>query len=169
MGENARPLQAEVYSDERRDGRRTVRLATQLASSSDNAEALIHDLSGRGLRLESSVSFEEGEQLHVELPFLGLVEAKVVWRKGAVCGCEFTTPISQAVVSAALLRSPISRPQSGSDGSVEEIEIAVSPTLEQMTEWEVEFERSQANDGTQLLGFRQRSDGMIVAMVKKTD
>ncbi|WP_172970214.1 PilZ domain-containing protein [Erythrobacter sp. THAF29] len=169
MGENARPLQAEIFSDERVAGRRTVRLATQLASPTERAEALIHDLSGQGLRLETSVDIEEGEQLLVELPYVGPVEAKVVWRKGSVCGCQFNTPVSQAVVSAALLRSPIARPQEGGETSVDEIEIAVSPTLQQMTEWEIEFESGRAAAGDQLLGFRQRSDGMIVAMVKKTN
>lgn len=168
MAENARPLQAEVSTDDRRSGRRTVRLATQLASLSERTEALIHDLSGQGLRIESTVRFEEGERLLVELPFVGEVEAQVIWRDGDVCGCEFTTPISKAVVSAALLRSPIVRPEASGGGTIEEIEIAISPTLQQMTEWEVEFEENRSRSGRQLLGFRQRSDGMIVAMVTKT-
>lgn len=118
--------------------------------------------------MESGVEFDEDELLLVDLPFVGPVEARVVWREGRTCGCEFTTPISKAVVSAALLRSPFSRLHS--DGiEIEELEIAVSPTLEQMTAWEVEFEKSRAKENLQLLGFRQRSDGMIIAMVKRGD
>lgn len=169
MGENARPLQAEIILDKRRSGRRTVKLATQLELPSAQAGALVHDLSGQGLRLETALELDEGETLFVELPYVGAVEARIIWRDGNMCGCEFTTPISQAVVSAALLRSPIMEPRQGDETQIEEIAITVSPTLEQMTAWGVEFERTKGASGRQLLGFRQRSDGMIVAMVKKVD
>ena len=50
------------------------------------------------------------QALDVDLPEVGIVQANVVWRSSRFVGCRFASPVSQAAVSAALLRNPIERP-----------------------------------------------------------
>ena len=47
----------------------------------------------------------EGDDLEVELPEVGFTPAVVVWNSGPFYGCQFRQRISQAAISAALLRS----------------------------------------------------------------
>lgn len=169
MGDFARPLHAEIFSDAREAERRTLRLTTNVSSTDDTTHALIHDLSESGLMIETSAELSPGDSLFVELPFIGTTEAKVVWRRDNSCGCEFLAPVSRATVSAALLRSTPERAPSRVETTVEEMPVAVRPTLEEMTQWEVDFERTKGANGYRLVGFRQTSDGMIIAMVTKTN
>ena len=106
------PLQAEISTnagarDGRRATRRTLRLEVQALSATDATKALIHDLSERGLLIETTASIKVGDTLQVELPDTGTIDARIVWARASYLGCEFVSPISKAVVSSALLRSPI--------------------------------------------------------------
>lgn len=88
--------------DERSAARRTLRLEVQ-AGIKDSARALIHNLSERGLLIETSVELQVGESLQVDLPRIGIATALVVWIRGRFAGCEFVYPVPTAAVSAALL------------------------------------------------------------------
>lgn len=105
------PLQAEISTNARRDGRRTarrtLRLEVQALAAANTTKALIYDLSEAGLLLETTAAIKVGETLLVELPEKGNLEARIVWTRGSLFGCEFVSPVSKAVVSTALLRSPI--------------------------------------------------------------
>lgn len=169
MGGFARPLLAEIHQDSRRAERRTLSLSTQVSSYEDSTKALIHDLSENGLMIETSAELKPGDSLFVDLPFVGTIEARIVWQKDSSYGCEFLEPVSQATVSAAMLRSTPENPQSRPETVIEELKVGVRPTLEEMTSWEVEFERTKGAAGYQLIGFRQTQDGMIIAMVTKTN
>lgn len=91
--------------DERSAARRTLRLEVQ-AGVEESARALIHNLSERGLLIETSVELQVGESLQVDLPRIGITTALVVWIRGRFAGCEFVYPVSTAAVSAALLVAP---------------------------------------------------------------
>lgn len=167
MAEFARPLQAEIYKESRGARRRTLVLATDIESPETNAKALIHDLSESGLRIQTNAGLITGESLFVELPFIGSTETRIVWQDGTYFGCEFLTPISRGTVSAALLRSTVDRTGDEPQTVVEELPVGIKPSLEEMMTWEFEFERTKGANGYQLIGFRQTSDGMIIAMVAK--
>jgi hypothetical protein len=77
----------------------------------DREEVIIHDISHTGLLLETTALLTERQALDVELPEVGIVQANVVWRSSRFVGCRFATPVSQAAVSAALLRNPIAPPE----------------------------------------------------------
>ena len=77
----------------------------------DGEEVIIHDMSHTGLLLETTALLTERQALDVELPEVGIVQANVVWRSSRFVGCRFATPVSQAAVSAALLRNPIAPPE----------------------------------------------------------
>lgn len=108
------PLLAEIHtealaSDARRAPRRTLRLQVAVATEA-GADALIHNLSETGLLLETTTDFARGDALDVELPHVGATSAIVAWSRGGFVGCEFVTPVSKAVVSAALLKAPVELP-----------------------------------------------------------
>lgn len=105
MGFQAR-FAASKASNRRYSQRRTLQLQASVAGDED---VIIHDISHTGLLLETSTLLTERQALNVELPEVGIVEAKVVWRSSRFIGCRFTHPIPQAAISAALLRNPITR------------------------------------------------------------
>lgn len=117
---------------------------------------------------ETSADLATDEIVMVDLPFIGSSEARIVWRKEKSYGCEFLTPVSRTMVSAALLQasSNLSEPDAGA--RIEEMEVGIRPSLEEMTEWKVEFEATRGANGYRLVGFRQTKDGMTIAMVTKT-
>ena len=96
-----------VSADARGADRRSLRLEVDAASSSGASRAIIHNLSERGLLVETAAEgFAVGKTVELALTGSGLVQARVVWSRGEFFGCEFEAPVAKAVVSAALLRSP---------------------------------------------------------------
>jgi hypothetical protein len=167
MGKFASPLQAELLIEDRGAMRHTLRLATDLTSSTITSPALIHDLSELGLRLETSVRLVEGESVFVDLPFVGIKETRVVWNKGRFFGCEFRSPLSKAESIASLLRASDSLARSRIEGRIEEVIVGVQPSADELAEWEEKFLRSKQAAGYQLVGFRQTSDGLTIAILSE--
>lgn len=99
-------------SKERRlSNRRTLRLEVPLSSGAPENNALVYNLSERGLLLESAAAIAVGDLLIVEMPETGAVAAEVIWMRDGFAGCRFDRPLSNGAVSAALLRSlPQQRP-----------------------------------------------------------
>lgn len=92
------------------EGRRHARLHLRLVTSGagpDGAEAnvLIHNASISGMLLETDLELALGDILRVDLPETPPVTARVAWADDRLFGCEFSTPISPAILSAAQLRS----------------------------------------------------------------
>jgi hypothetical protein len=56
--------------------------------------------------IETGAELTPFDGLEIELPQVGITQAVVVWSSGRFYGCQFKERISQAAVSAALLRSP---------------------------------------------------------------
>jgi hypothetical protein len=96
-------LQQEQSQDRRGSRRRRLSLETSLEGSGD--EASVHDISSTGLLLETAAELAPFETLEINLPEAGTTHAVVIWNSGRYYGCEFKEQLSQAVVSAALLRA----------------------------------------------------------------
>ncbi|QIG53181.1 PilZ domain-containing protein [Altererythrobacter sp. BO-6] len=169
MGKFVRPLQGEILRETRSDQRRTLRLSGRVSSSGEWAQAMIANMSETGLMFETLVDLAMGEIVSVDLPFIGSCDAKIVWNDGNLYGCEFLTPVSQHTISAALLQAPGDVRDSEIESTVEEMPIGIKPTLEELTEWKLEFEQTKGSSGYRLVGFRQAADGMTIAMVSKTN
>jgi hypothetical protein len=108
MGIQAR-LQEGKSSDRRGAPRRRLALGSSLEATGE--AVTIHDLSSSGMLIETAANLARGQDLEIELPHVGNVDAEVVWTSGRYFGCEFGEPLSKAAVSAALLRSepPVER------------------------------------------------------------
>jgi hypothetical protein len=99
-------LSIEPDRSERRSTRRTLRLEVDASTADTGSRTYVLNLSETGLLLESRSSLKTGDTIRVELPHAGIAIARVVWTNGLFAGCEFTSPISTATVSAALLLAP---------------------------------------------------------------
>jgi len=87
--------------------RRSLSLVSSLQGT--GADVTIHDVSPTGLLIETPAQLAVFDDLEIELPEAGFTSALVVWNSGRFYGCQFKARISQAAVSAALLRSPPAR------------------------------------------------------------
>ncbi|CAH0350476.1 hypothetical protein BH11PSE5_BH11PSE5_05680 [soil metagenome] len=67
--------------------------------------AVIMDISVGGALLRASRPLAVGDPITITLPRGAATEARVTWSSGALAGCQFLTPITEAMVSAALLKS----------------------------------------------------------------
>ena len=88
--------------------RRSLSLVSSLQANGN--DVTIHDLSATGLLMETAAELAVLDELEIELPEAGFTPAQVVWNSGRFYGCQFNDRISQAAISAALLRSPPSSP-----------------------------------------------------------
>ena len=89
------------------DRRRSPRRSLRLGAEGTGEPVTILDLSLTGALIETSVPMLVGAIFEVELPEAGRVEAEVVWNSGEYYGCQFTLPITPAVLSAALLKAEV--------------------------------------------------------------
>lgn len=64
------------------------------------------DLSPSGMMIHCEHPFEPGDRMLVELPEAGTIEARVIWRRMTLLGCEFGEPLSRAALAAMQLRAP---------------------------------------------------------------
>jgi len=78
---------------------------------------IIHDLSTTGFSFQTSVDLAVGQALEVSLPEVGGTGAVVVRRDASLFACAFNKPISQAAVSAALLRSGLGTARASLNGA----------------------------------------------------
>jgi hypothetical protein len=92
------------------DRRRSPRRALRLGAEGTGELVTILDLSLTGALIETSVPMLVGAIFEVELAEAGRVEAEVVWNSGEYYGCQFTLPITPAVLSAALLKAEAKQP-----------------------------------------------------------
>lgn len=105
------PLRAEIQSDPvdaegRGAVRRTLRLPVTALASGDVAPAIVHNLSETGLLIETDAAVRVGETIAIDLPDAIASTAVVVRRDGRLVGCQFVSPVSRGVVSAAQLLTP---------------------------------------------------------------
>lgn len=98
-------------SEQRSTDRRLLRLEALAATPSGQGGIHIHNLSRTGMLAESPDEIAVGTGIEVEMPGGARHRAEVVWRDAGLFGCRFTKPLSQATLSAALLRAaPLAAP-----------------------------------------------------------
>lgn len=86
--------------------RTELRLAASVKRSRHDAiHVTIHDLSTKGMLIETSAPLKLSEEIAVEMPGDGWRHAKVVWSSAHFHGCRFIKSLGKATVSAALLKS----------------------------------------------------------------
>jgi len=140
------PLLAELRTDartgdERGAARRTLRLEVQTSTAEDTAKTRIHNLSEKGLLIETTADLAVGETIQVDLPNTGVTAAIVIWTNGSFFGCEFKLPVSKAAVSAALLQSPAE--WSGPPGA-----LTYTPDISYLSDYKGQAERLSAQVST---------------------
>ncbi|MEZ5687501.1 MAG: PilZ domain-containing protein [Caenibius sp.] len=167
MGKFSHPLKAVLSLRRRAQGRHRLSLAAHASTEAAASKVLIHDLSEIGVGFETSIELQIGDMVLVDLPHIGVAEARIVWRENAFYGCEFITPISQGKLSASLLQSSLGLVDDELDGAVEEVPIGIKPSLDAIKEWHTEFEQTKGANGYRLIGFRQTPEGVMMAMVTK--
>jgi hypothetical protein len=88
------------------DRRSVPRRKLWLGSSLQTGDAVtIHDFSSTGMLIETAAELVPFDGLEIDLPEVGIKQAFIVWNSGRYYGCEFNETVSQATISAALLRS----------------------------------------------------------------
>lgn len=92
-------------TEQRYADRRVLRLAAQMATASGTGGIQVHNLSRTGMLIEADASVRVGETIEVELPHGAVCRAEIVWADDALFGCHFAEPLTQAMLSAALLRA----------------------------------------------------------------
>jgi hypothetical protein len=92
-------------SEQRASDRRVLRLEAHAATPAGEGGIQIHNLSRTGMLVETDAAVPVGTSLEVELPGGTRHRAEVVWRDAELFGCRFAKPLSQATLSAALLRA----------------------------------------------------------------
>lgn len=162
-------LQGQIRSIPLGDRRGAQRWRLRFATVGDSAEGSevieVHDLSERGLRMETQLEIEVGETIAIDLPGAGRNEARVVWRDGASCGCEFLRPLDRAVVGRIILRTP-STGMEAVEPSRQEVAIGINPSVEEIAAWKSDFQQKRAPLGERIVGYRQHGDGMTVAIIE---
>jgi hypothetical protein len=101
-------LQQAPDADRRISTRRKLSLGSSLPATGD--EVTIHDVSSTGMLIETAADIVPFDGLEIDLPEVGITQAIVIWNSGRFYGCEFNERVSQAAVSAALLRSAPASP-----------------------------------------------------------
>lgn len=85
--------------------RRDLRLETSgLAPGGDEANVTIHNISAAGLLIETPLNLDRGEELAIDLPEAGIVNATIMWRSEKLYGCAFEQALSPAALAAAQLQ-----------------------------------------------------------------
>jgi hypothetical protein len=98
-------------SEKRSTVRRKLRFESMLTASRPQSKVVVLNLSEAGLMLHSHDELAVGETFEVTLPEAGSIEARVVWRRSPLYGCEFLSPVTRGMISAVLLKVAHDRPQ----------------------------------------------------------
>ena len=85
--------------EKRREKRLQLRFEANLDEDNDPSSAVVLDLSLAGFLMHTNQSLAVGDRLTVELPEAGPVEARVIWKRVTLHGCQFATPVSRAAIS----------------------------------------------------------------------
>lgn len=92
-------------AEQRVSDRRVLRLEAQVATESGAGGIQVRNLSRSGLLLEGVADVVAGARIEVELPGGSSHQADVMWADETLFGCRFVQALTQAQLSAALLRS----------------------------------------------------------------
>ena len=105
VGMLAEFMDAQDPAERRRGVRRKLQLESVLTGPRPPEKVVLLDLSQAGMLLYATCDLDIDEVFTVELPVAGSTDARVVWKRNALFGCEFAQPIPRGVVSAMLLKA----------------------------------------------------------------
>jgi hypothetical protein len=91
-------------TDKRGKARRKLAFESVLTAPRPPAKVVVLNLSEAGLMLHAAEELTVGETFEVDLPGMGGVEARVVWKSATLYGCAFVSPVSRGTISAILLK-----------------------------------------------------------------
>lgn len=92
--------------DKRSAVRRQLRFESSVVAAERHpSKVVVLDLSEAGMMLNATDELAVGETFQVDLPEAGLVDARIVWKRMTLYGCEFLSAVSRGVISATLLRA----------------------------------------------------------------
>lgn len=98
-------------TERRRERRLQLRFEASLGDARGPTGAVVLDLSLAGFLMHTTQEMAVGDRFTVDLPEAGPVEARVVWKRMTLHGCEFARPVSRAAISATMLMAaPTSAP-----------------------------------------------------------
>lgn len=89
--------------EKRRERRLQLRFEANLDDARGPSSAVVLDLSLAGFLMHTRQALATGDRFTVDLPEAGPVEARVVWKRMTLHGCEFAEPVSRAAISATML------------------------------------------------------------------
>jgi hypothetical protein len=105
--------------DRRGSARHVLKLEVETAvQAGPGQHVLIHNLSPRGLLIETAADLWVGAEFELDVPEASDARARVLWRRGQFLGCEFLNPLPRSAVSAALLKNPGRSPEDQVDDEV---------------------------------------------------
>lgn len=137
-------------SEQRASDRKVLRLEAPAATPAGDGDIQILNLSRTGMLVGSATGLTVGAAIEVEMPGGTRHRAEVVWQDTDLIGCRFSKPLSQATLSAALLRSA---PASPSDADVSLV--VDKGALARLSEhWDFEHEVAEAREPGLALGTR---------------
>ena len=139
-------------ADQRGSDRRVLRLEARVATPAGEGGIQVHNLSRSGLLLEGVTGVAAGAEIEVELPGGTSHCAEVVWADETLFGCRFVKPLTQAQISAALLRSAPCAPDTNPATPLTPAEALAR--LREYWDDETEAEASLASEGKLPLGAR---------------
>lgn len=140
-------------ADQRSSDRRVLRLQARLATPAGEGGIQVHNLSRSGLLLEGSIVVAAGSEIEVELPGGTTHRAEVVWADETLFGCRFAKSLTQAQLSAALLRSA----PFGPEGEGALAPLAQADSLAKLREhWDEERETAAVLASEHTLPLRRR-------------
>lgn len=143
-------------SEQRYADRRVLRLDARVATPTGEEGVRVHNLSRTGLLVECVSPVDVGTAIEVELPDGKVHRAEIVWADESLVGCRFEYPLSQASLSAALLRSA---PETADD-ALSFVTASHAQTMQKMRDtWASEDSRGAAQDPRLPMGARMRIIG----------
>ena len=138
------------------------------SSFQDWMKAFIREQSETGLTIETAEELTKGETILFDLPVAGSTQARIIWNRNNIYGCEFLAPAGENAGGDAF-QSPSVPPPAASGPGLEEMPVGKNASPDQLQSWISEFEKTNSISGQELAGFRQTSDGLIIALVARTN
>lgn len=96
----------EPNAERRSASRRVITFGFDARETRGSSRILILDLSRNGMLVQTAADLAVGDQIQIEIPEAGLVDAQIIRRADDRFGAMFDMPITQGAVSAVLLASP---------------------------------------------------------------